>query len=185
MKRLFDVSISIILLLILSPLLLLLALLIKLESKGPVFFRQERVGLNGQPFAIYKFRSMVPDAASSGPHFTRDNDPRITRTGRFIRKTSLDELPQLINVLKGEMSLVGPRPNVPVQRNEYSEDEWVKRNAVRPGITGLAQAVHRSSATAEQRTRLDLEYVDKSSMGFDLWIILLTIKQVIFKGASN
>ena len=183
-KRLFDVGVSLFVLLFSLPFLALVAVLIKLESKGPVIFKQERVGIKGGPFYIYKFRSMVIDAASQGPHFTSPGDPRVTRVGRFIRKTSLDELPQLLNVLYGDMSLVGPRPNVPKQKAEYTETEWYKRNAVRPGITGLAQAKMRSAATPEQRTRLDLEYVDKASVFFDVWIILLTIRQVLFKGGN-
>jgi exopolysaccharide biosynthesis polyprenyl glycosylphosphotransferase len=184
-KRLFDFVVSMVFLLIASPVMLLLALLIKLDSRGPVFFRQTRVGLNGNPFMMYKFRSMIVDAESQGPYFTSANDSRITRTGRFLRKTSLDELPQLINVLFGDMSLVGPRPNVPVQFKEYTEDEWNKRNSVRPGITGLAQAKLRSAATPEQRTQLDLQYVEKASLWFDLAIILLTVKQVIWSREGN
>lgn len=181
-KRLFDIGVSFVALLLVMPVMILLALLIKLDSKGPVIFRQERVGLHGQPFVIYKFRSMVFDAARHGPHFTRADDARITRIGRFIRKTSMDELPQLINVLVGNMSLVGPRPNVPKQKVEYTSKEWDKRNSVRPGITGLAQAKLRSTATAEQRTQLDFEYVDNASFFLDMWVILMTFKQVIFKG---
>ena len=183
MKRTFDIVVSLLVLLPISPLMALVALLIKLESKGPVIFRQERIGQYGQSFFIYKFRSMVVDADTQGPHFTRDGDPRITRIGRFVRKTSLDELPQLINVLRGEMSLVGPRPNVPKQRAEYTEEEWRKRNAVRPGITGLAQATLRSAATPKERTHLDLEYVDKISFVYDLWILVLTVRQVLFRGS--
>jgi lipopolysaccharide/colanic/teichoic acid biosynthesis glycosyltransferase len=126
---------------------------------------------------------MVDGAATQGSHFTEDRDPRITRIGGFIRKTSLDELPQLINVLSGEMSLVGPRPNVPKQRVEYTGEEWSKRNAVRPGITGLAQATLRSAATPKERTSLDLEYVDKSGFVYDLWILVLTVRQVLFRGS--
>lgn len=184
MKRLFDILVSLSVLIPAAPLLIVIAVLIKLESRGPAIFKQQRVGRFGEPFYIYKFRSMVVNAESSGPHFTQQSDPRITRVGRFIRKTSLDELPQLLNVLKGDMSLVGPRPDVPKQRADYSESEWNKRNQVRPGITGLAQAKLRSSATFVERTQMDLEYVDKSSLSFDLWVILLTIKQVLFKGGN-
>lgn len=183
-KRWFDIGVSLVALILALPIMALVTVLVKLESKGPVIFRQERVGLYGQIFVIYKFRSMVADASCQGPHFTRDMDPRITRLGRFMRKTSLDELPQLLNVLKGDMSLVGPRPNVPEQRVEYTEEEWTKRNTVRPGITGLAQAQLRSTATPEERTRLDLEYVDKASVGYDIWLILLTAKQVLFRGGN-
>lgn len=183
-KRLFDICVSLLMLLALLPVVLMVAILIKLESSGPVIFRQQRVGLKGVEFSIFKFRSMVVDAAESGSYFTSTDDPRITRVGRVIRRTSIDELPQLLNVLKGDMSLVGPRPNVLVQRKEYSEEEWNKRNSVRPGITGLAQALMRSAATANQRTSLDLEYVDKSSLFYDIRILFMTVRQVIFRGGN-
>lgn len=182
MKRIFDAVVASLVLLACLPLMLIVALLIKLESDGPVMFRQKRIGKSGQIFSIYKFRSMVVNADERGPHFTSDFDPRITKIGRVVRKTSIDELPQLLNVLKGDMSLVGPRPNVPQQRSEYTEAEWNERNKVRPGITGLAQAIKRSQATPIERTQLDLEYVSKSSFMFDLYIILLTIKQLVLKG---
>jgi lipopolysaccharide/colanic/teichoic acid biosynthesis glycosyltransferase len=183
-KRLFDITVSLLGLCLVMPLMILVSLLIKFESKGSVIFRQERVGLLSKTFSIYKLRSMVVDAESQGPHFTSATDVRVTRVGRFIRKTSLDELPQLLNVLFGDMSLVGPRPNVPKQKVEYSEAEWDKRNSIRPGITGLAQAKLRSAATPEQRTQLDLEYVDKASLYFDMDILLMTVKQVLFKGGN-
>ncbi len=183
MKRLFDIVVTLLVLPLISPLMAVVALLIKVESNGPVIFKQERVGLNGDLFNIYKFRSMVADVENKGPYFTSPGDSRVTRVGRFIRKTSLDELPQLFNVLNGGMSLVGPRPNVARQESGYTKAEWDKRNSVRPGITGLAQAKMRSVATPEQRTQLDLEYIDRASLFFDFWIILLTIKQVIFKGS--
>jgi len=183
-KRVFDLGVVLLLLLPTALVVLFIALLIKLESRGPVFFKQQRIGRFGNEFLIYKFRSMVVGAESKGPYFTRNRDPRITRVGRVIRKTSLDELPQLINVLKGDMSLVGPRPNVSEQRVDYTEHEWNKRNRVRPGITGLAQATLRSSVTREERTRLDLEYVDRVSLTFDLWIVLLTVRQVLLKGGQ-
>lgn len=184
MKRIFDVVISLIALSILSPVLILIAIIIKLDSKGPVLFKQKRVGFLGHTFFIYKFRSMVEEAEELGMYFTTENDSRITRVGKLIRKTSLDELPQLLNVFKGEMSIVGPRPNVPLQKKDYSDDSWNKRNSVKPGITGLHQATLRSSATLEQRLALDMEYVNKSSFFFDLKIILLTIKQIIFRGGN-
>ena len=184
-KRSIDIGVSLVVLVLTLPFFAMIALFIRLETKGPVIFKQERVGLRGTSFLIYKFRSMVEDAASQGPHVTSYNDPRITGVGRVIRKISLDELPQMLNVLSGDMSIVGPRPNVPIQRIEYTEEEWEKRNTVRPGITGLAQAQLRSTATPEERTRLDLEYVDKASIGYDLWVILLTAKQVIFLHGNN
>ena len=111
------------------------------KAAFPVLFRQTRLGLHGREFGMFKFRSMVKNAASIGPYFTSDNDPRITRVGRFIRRTSIDELPQILNVLRGDMSLVGPRPDVPAQRALYSDADWAQRCSVRPGITGLAQAL--------------------------------------------
>jgi len=183
-KRLFDIGVSLLVIMIAFPIMVLVAFLIKFESKGPVFFKQKRVGRYGKIFYIYKFRSMVVDASNRGPYYTSADDSRVTRVGRFIRKSSLDELPQLLNVLKGDMSLVGPRPNVAVQRDGYTEQDWDKRNSVHPGITGLAQALLRSAATGGQRTVLDLEYVDKASLFFDIWILLMTVKQVI-SGRSN
>ncbi|WP_067587596.1 sugar transferase [Endozoicomonas ascidiicola] len=184
MKRLFDLLVSLAAIICALPILLITAVAIKLDSKGGVLFKQARIGLNGKHFSIYKFRSMVIGAARSGPYFTEANDRRITRVGAFIRRTSLDELPQILNVLQGDMSIVGPRPNVPEQEKEYANNQWVKRNSVKPGITGLAQATLRSQATPEQRTALDLEYVDKNSMGMDLRIILMTVKQILSKGGN-
>jgi lipopolysaccharide/colanic/teichoic acid biosynthesis glycosyltransferase len=183
-KRLFDLLVSLGMLVLLLPLFALVAVLIKLDSKGPVFFRQKRVGRFGEPFWIFKFRSMVTNAAAVGPYYTSTNDPRITRVGRWLRKTSLDELPQLLNVVRGEMSLVGPRPNVYDQRAEYTPEEWEVRNQVCPGITGLAQATRRSAATVNERNNLDLEYIRKQSLLCDLKIILLTMRQVLTTGGN-
>ena len=182
-KRLFDTLAAIVLLVICTPVLIIVAVLIRLESSGNVIFTQERVGQNGESFNMFKFRSMVMGADSQGPHFTSPTDTRVTKVGKFVRKTSLDELPQLCNVVLGQMSLVGPRPNVFVQRNEYTEEEWNIRNSVKPGITGLAQATLRSSANRQQRLDLDLEYVQKSSLLFDVWVMLLTLKQMLQKGS--
>ncbi len=169
---------------ILMPLLLIIAALISLQDAGPSLFGQQRVGKNGRIFLMWKFRSMVINAESLGGFSTADRDPRITPIGRFIRRTSLDELPQLLNVLVGDMSIVGPRPDVPAQRGLYTEDEWMLRNCVRPGITGLAQSTMRSEATTEQRKAMDLEYAKNVSLALDAQIILMTIKQVIFKGGN-
>ena len=171
-------------LLFLMPLLLILAAFIRLQDGGPSLFGQQRVGKYGRIFRMWKFRSMVINAESLGGYSTADRDPRITPIGRFIRKTSLDELPQLLNVLFGEMSIVGPRPDVPAQRSLYTEEEWIVRHSVRPGITGLAQSTLRSEATTEQRKAMDLEYAKSVSLGLDARIILMTIKQVIFKGGN-
>jgi lipopolysaccharide/colanic/teichoic acid biosynthesis glycosyltransferase len=183
MKRLFDILVSLTLLVLLWPLFLLIALTVFMDSFGPVLYRQERVGIDGRPFNIYKFRSMVTNADNVGTYQTVQGDPRITPAGRFLRKTSLDELPQLFNVLKGDMSLVGPRPDVPAQRENYRDEDWAKRISVKPGITGLAQATLRSAATPEQRCALDLEYVERVSLLFDLKILLLTMRQVLGKGS--
>lgn len=183
-KRLFDILASLVALLLLSPVLLGTALAVAIESGFPVLFRQTRVGLGGQPFGMFKFRSMVKNAASIGPYFTSANDPRITRVGRFIRRTSLDELPQLINVLTGDMSLVGPRPDVPAQQSLYTPADWAQRCSVRPGITGLAQALYRSDSTEAQRLEADLRYTREASLWLDLKICWWTAKRLTGQGAN-
>ena len=189
-KRLVDVIISSLVLLMLAPALLIVALLIKLTSKGPVFFAQYRMGLNKRRFKIYKFRTMVPDAEQkmreiehlnevSGPVFKIKNDPRITPLGKFLRKTSIDELPQLINDLRGDMSLVGPRP-LPVRDYEGFDKDWQRRRfSVRPGITCLWQIAGRSSIPFEKWMQMDLQYIDKWSLRLDFEILLRTIPAVI------
>jgi lipopolysaccharide/colanic/teichoic acid biosynthesis glycosyltransferase len=184
MKRTLDLLLSLLALLLLSPLLLTAALAVALEDGLPVFFSQTRVGRGGREFRMFKFRSMRRDAAAMGPYFTSANDPRITRVGRFIRRTSIDELPQIINVLRGDMSLVGPRPDVPAQQSLYTPDDWARRCAVRPGITGLAQAKIRSDGTPEQRLALDLRYADEASVWFDLKIMFWTLKRLSGKGGN-
>ena len=179
-----DIVLAMAALLALAPLLLGAALAIALETGLPVLFRQTRVGLNGREFGMYKFRSMVKNAAQVGPYFTTDNDPRITRVGRFVRRTSIDELPQLINVLKGEMSLVGPRPDVPAQRSLYSQADWAQRCSVRPGITGLAQALYRSDSTEAQRLEADLRYTRDASLWLDLKICWWTLRRLGGQGAN-
>lgn len=183
-KRLLDVLVSILGLFFLFPILLIVALIIYLQDRNSVFFTQNRVGLNGRQFKLYKFRSMVLNAESIGSFSTSDNDARITPFGKFIRKTSIDELPQLINVLTGDMSIVGPRPDVPLQKQNYTELEWIIRHSVKPGVTGLAQATLRSSATPEQRKALDLQYVEQKNICLDVKIIGLTFKQVLCKGGN-
>lgn len=183
-KRLFDLTLSSLALLLLFPLLVLTALAVALESGRPVLFRQVRVGRGGREFGMYKFRSMVKNAAALGSFQTQANDPRITRVGRFIRRTSLDELPQLFNVLTGDMSLVGPRPDVPAQRSLYSDAEFAQRCSVRPGITGLAQALLRSSGTEADRLALDLRYVREQSLLTDFKIMVWTVKRLSGKDAN-
>jgi lipopolysaccharide/colanic/teichoic acid biosynthesis glycosyltransferase len=183
-KRIFDLAVSVVLLIFLWPILVILAIWIAVDSPGGAIYRQKRVGLGGKVFEVYKFRSMVSDADKIGGYSTTDGDNRITAPGSLIRKASLDELPQLWNVIKGDMSLVGPRPDTPMQEENYSAEEWAKRCSVRPGITGLAQATLRSSATPEERTRLDLEYVDGAGIGLDLKVLGLTVRQVLFRGGN-
>lgn len=182
MKRLFDIIIAALLLLCSLPLFLPLALAIRLDSPGSPFYRQIRVGRSGRTFGMLKFRSMVANADRIGGHSTAAGDARITKVGRFIRKTSLDELPQLLNVLSGDMSLVGPRPDVPAQEADYRPEDWVLRHRVRPGVTGLAQALKRSAATPAERTEMDLRYVREQSLWLDLKILWWTARQVLSKG---
>jgi exopolysaccharide biosynthesis polyprenyl glycosylphosphotransferase len=193
-KRVLDVVASSAVLLLLVPLVLVVGLWIKFTSPGPVFFVQDRVGLNKRRFRLYKFRTMVADAEKrlakleqlnevSGPVFKIKNDPRITPVGRFLRKTSIDELPQLISVLKGDMSLVGPRP-LPVRDYEgFDEDRHRRRFSVRPGITCLWQINGRSNLPFKDWMRLDMEYIDKWSFALDLKILLKTIPAVL-KGSG-
>ncbi len=184
MKRFFDVFFSMLLIFILFPLFGLIAIAVFLQDRGPVFFKQKRVGYKGKMFFMLKFRTMIVEAEQKGTYFTKDNDSRITKLGKVLRKSSLDELPQLLNVLIGDMSFVGPRPDVIQQKELYTDDEWRSRCSVRPGITGLAQATLRSQATIEERKSMDLQYVKNKSFLFDLKIILLTLKQIITKGGN-
>jgi lipopolysaccharide/colanic/teichoic acid biosynthesis glycosyltransferase len=184
MKRLVDIVLAGLALLLLSPVLLATALAVAWDSGRPVLFRQERVGRGGRTFGMLKFRSMVRNAAAIGPFNTAAHDPRITRVGRFIRRTSLDELPQLVNVLRGDMSLVGPRPDLPVQRSLYDDADWALRCSVRPGITGLAQVELRSEGTEDQRRALDLRYVREQSLRLDLRILARTFGRLGGKGAN-
>jgi len=189
-KRAMDVVASTFLIALLSPVLLLVAALIKLTSSGPVFFIQKRMGLNKRVFSMCKFRTMVPDAERrmaeiahlnevSGPVFKIKNDPRITSVGRLLRKTSIDELPQLFNVWKGDMSLVGPRP-LPVRDYEGFDQDWQRRRfSVRPGITCLWQVAGRSSISFEKWMELDLQYIDKWSLWLDFEILVKTIPAVL------
>jgi lipopolysaccharide/colanic/teichoic acid biosynthesis glycosyltransferase len=186
---------SLILLIGLSPLFLVAALLIKLTSAGPAFFVQDRVGLNKRIFQLYKFRTMVQDAEKklaelehlneiSGPVFKIKNDPRIIPIGRLLRKTSIDELPQLINVLKGDISLVGPRP-LPIRDYEGFDEDWQRRRfSVRPGITCLWQINGRSNVSFEKWMELDMEYIDSWSLLLDLKILLKTVPAVLRGGGA-
>lgn len=193
-KRAIDVALALIALVILSPLFLVTAILIKLTSPGPVVFRQLRCGLNGRTFTCYKFRSMVRDAEER-LHEVRHlnekeiamkirNDPRLTSVGKWLRKLSIDELPQLFNVLKGDMSLVGPRPAIPTEVAQYQH--WQRRRLrMRPGLTCLWALHGRDHVDFESWMRLDLEYIDNWSLGLDARIILLTIPQVVSGRGAN
>ena len=179
-KRLSDIIISLIGIVIFSPLLLITALAIKLESKGPIIFQQDRLGLNGKVFKIYKFYSMSVDAEKDGVYETKE-DVRVTRVGKFIRKTSIDEFPQFVNIIKGEMSIIGPRPTLtyhPWQFDDYTEEQK-KRFDVRPGVTGWAQINGRKDVPWNQRIKYDVEYIDNISFGFDLKIFFRTIIKVL------
>jgi len=184
-KRLSDLLAAAMALLLLAPLLLLLALLVRLDSPGPVLFRQQRVGRGGKPFWILKFRTMVVEAERLGGYATLSGDPRITRVGRWLRRSSLDELPQLVNVVRGDMSLVGPRPDVPAQQCLYAPRDWQLRCSVRPGITGLAQVRLRSLATYEQRLELDLCYARKHNFLLDLLVLIQTADCLTRSGRNS
>ena len=181
-KRIFDFSLSLVFLLAFSPLLLALALAIKLDSPGPVLFRQRRIGKGKREFLILKFRTMRTDAPKDTPtHLLADPSAYITPLGAFLRRTSLDELPQLLNILKGEMSFVGPRPALWNQYDLIAERDRRGANGVPPGLTGLAQISGRDELPVERKAELDGEYVQKASMTFDLRIIFGTVKAVLCK----
>ena len=195
MKRLFDIVASGAALIFLAPLLLVVAALVKLTSRGPLFFKQQRVGLHGRPFHMFKFRTMVVNAEAlqanlshlneqTGPVFKIKNDPRITRIGHFLRKHSIDELPQLINVLRGDMSVVGPRPPVPAEVARY--EGWQQRRlSVRPGLTCIWQVSGRNQISFEEWMYLDMRYIDHWSLTEDLSLILKTFPVVLTgRGAS-
>jgi exopolysaccharide biosynthesis polyprenyl glycosylphosphotransferase len=186
-KRLFDVVGAAAALLLAAPVMAVIALAIRIEDRGPVVFKQVRVGLKGQPFNFYKFRSMAVDAEQrlpqlqselSGVLFKIKSDPRVTRVGRLIRRLSLDELPQLLNVLQGQMSLVGPRPALPREVAQYQQDVH-RRLDVRPGLTGLWQVSGRSDLSWDDTVRLDLYYVDNWSLLQDLMILTRTVGAVL------
>ena len=185
-KRSLDIMASLVGLIILSPVVLVVAILIKLESKGPIIFSQKRIGLNGKEFKMYKFRSMVQNAEElkeklqkqnemSGPMFKMKNDPRVTKVGKFIRKTSIDELPQLINVLKGDMSLVGPRPSLPKEVQNF-EGWMLRRLDVKPGLTCYWQVSGRNNIDFEDWMKLDIKYVEERSFWLDIKLIFKTVK---------
>ena len=184
-KRVIDVVCSFVGVLVLSPLFVVIAIIIKFTSKGPVFFSQKRVGRDGKEFKMYKFRSMVVNAEElkeklvarnemSGPMFKMKDDPRVTKVGKFIRKTSIDELPQLFNVLKGDMSLVGPRPSLPKEVAQF-EDWMYRRLEVKPGLTCYWQVSGRNNIDFEDWMKLDIKYVDERSTWIDIKLIFKTV----------
>jgi len=176
-KRGLDIFIALAAMVILSPVLVAIGITIRLSSKGPAVFKQERAGKNGKPFVFYKFRTMTLDAAPFGPSPKSGQDPRLTKVGKFLRESSLDELPQLFNVLKGDMSIVGPRPLYLSQIPEWSERQK-KRLLVKPGLTGLAQIQGRAELTREEKLELDVKYVENAGLLTDIRIMLATIVQV-------
>ena len=187
-KRLLDVAISLPLVIVLAPLMLLIAVAVRLDSPGPALFRQERVGLGNRPFTLLKFRTMVADAERlTGPVLATENDPRLTRVGRFLRATRLDELPQLFNVLRGEMSLVGPRPERPFFVNTFSSQipHYEQRHRVPGGVTGLAQVLGRYSTSPEDKLRYDLLYAGSASAISDLRILLKTVATVFNRRSAS
>ena len=193
-KRFFDIVLSLCGLVILSPLFLITAVAIRLDSKGPAFYSQKRIGKNGKPFKMYKFRSMCVDAEQQlerlaalnerdGPTFKITHDPRVTRVGRFIRKTCIDELPQLINILRGEMSLVWPRPPLPNEVAVYTPYQ-MRRLGVTPGLTCFWQATKGEDTTFEEWVEMDLKYIRERSLKTDIKILFLTVRVVLLGKGS-
>lgn len=191
MKRLIDVIGSIVALVVFTPTMLVIMLLIKLEDKGPVFYGQTRIGKNGAEFKMWKFRSMIENAHElrsqmmaqndlDGPMFKIKDDPRVTKIGHFIREKSLDEIPQFFNVLKGEMSLVGPRPSLPEEVMEFDSQERERLNVL-PGLTGPWQVSGRNNLSFDDMISLDLEYVKHHSVLWDIKIIFITMYQIFFQ----
>ena len=184
-KRIVDIIGSLVGIILFSPIMLIVAVLIKLTDKGPIIFAQERVGLHNKPFKMYKFRSMaVESPQKEAKKWTTKNDPRVTAIGRFIRKTSLDELPQFFNIFIGDMSLVGPRPERPFYVEKFRDEipHYMIKHQVRPGLTGWAQVNgYRGDTSIEKRIDHDLYYIENWSMGFDFKILFLTV----FKGFIN
>ena len=188
LKRLIDILVSLLMLILTSPIMLLTAICIKLEDHGPVMFTQKRITLNDRPFTIYKFRSMIVDAEADGKARPATNDDdRITKVGRFIRKTRIDELPQLYNVLKGDMSLVGPRPERVEHVQKYTKQipEFSYRTKVKGGLTGYAQVYGKYNTTAYDKLKLDLMYIENYSLALDLRIVIMTIKVLFMKSSTE
>lgn len=178
-KRLFEAGFALVIIVVLTPVFLLIAVYIKMDSTGPVFFKQARGGLKGRHFTIYKFRTMYQDIEKEQEdRLPLPDDDRITKSGALLRRTSLDELPQLINILKGEMSFIGPRPTLASQTDQYNEYQ-MKRLEVKPGVTGLAQITGRNELSWTEKIELDIEYIQKKSLKLDLSILLQTFHKVL------
>lgn len=179
LKRFFDFVSALLLTIIISPLFLVIMILIKIDSKGPVFFKQNRIGKNKKPFKILKFRTMRVDTPKDMPtHMLKDPDKYITRVGKFLRKTSLDELPQLFNIIAGHMAVVGPRPALWNQYDLIAERDKYHANDIRPGLTGWAQVNGRDELEIEVKAKFDGEYVERMSFAFDLKCIFITLFKV-------
>lgn len=180
-KRVLDIVLALIGMVICLPIIIIFGILIKLESNGPIIFKQERNGMDGQVFHIYKLRSMYADAEKNGPMWAEQEDKRITKVGKFIRRTRIDELPQFINIINGEMSMVGPRPERPIFTEKFNEEipGFIYRLCVKPGLTGLAQVNGGYELTPEQKLKLDLMYICDMSLILDLKIILMTVAVIL------
>jgi len=178
LKRIFDLLLSSLILIFSLPIFFIIAIAIKLDSKGPVFFIHERTGMNGKNFKMIKFRGMVDNALAIGPEITQQNDPRITRVGKFLRRTSIDEIPQFINVLKGEMSNVGPRPEITTISAGYTQVQRQVFN-FKPGITGISQINGRQMLTPAERVRIEIEYYKNATFVSDIMIIVKTFSVIV------
>ncbi len=182
-KRCLEIIFSLLLLILTSPLILCMGILVKMESPGPIFYKQERIGMGNKPFMILKIRSMRNDAEKKGPQWANQNDPRVTKMGAFIRKTRIDELPQLINVLKGEMAIIGPRPERKIFIDQFEKEipDFQMRILVKPGLTGWAQINGGYNITPREKFELDMYYIENESLKLDVLIFIKTIK-VVFTG---
>lgn len=180
-KPIADILFACLLLVLLSPVIILVAISIKLDSRGPIIFKQQRVGRDGKIFEIYKFRSMIVNTPSQARSPTNDHDPRVTRVGKFIRKTSLDEIPQLFNILKGEMSFIGPRPELITIVMQYYTDYERMRFIVKPGITGLWQVSPYRTGYIHENLQFDFSYIENLTLWTDIKVIFLTVKVMFFK----
>jgi len=188
LKRLLDIVLSVVTMLACLPIFITIAIMIKLDSSGPVIYRQERIGKHGKVFTIFKFRTMVADAEKGTPVWSKDNDSRVTRFGRLLRATNLDELPQLVNVLKNDMSIIGPRPERPHFTKEFSRrhSEYPRRHSVKPGITGWAQSQGLyGNSSIEKRMEYDLYYIDNWSLSLDLDVLIKTTRLFAKHFAEN